>query len=163
MTNIVYTDSQISEFLSEEKVVLNPKAKWKEQRKSQRKNYNLVSADGNRKYTLFIRQNIILPDNFSCGLIIEIPGNESITLVRYNGCDHPHINILEDEDVSYRFHIHKATEKYMSVGRKAEHYAEVTERYNCWEGALHCLVNDCNVVGLKLPDIDMTRDMFYDD
>ena len=68
MDNISLTDSQIEEFISEAKVVTNPRARWVEQRKSKRKNYDVESSDGKRKYTLYIRQNTILPDNFSCGL-----------------------------------------------------------------------------------------------
>lgn len=161
--SIIYSDQQITDFLSEKKTVQNPKAQWKEQRKSKRKNFNLLSSDGKRKYTLYIRQNSILPDNFSCGIRIEIPGNEPITLVRYNGCDHPHINPLENTDVSYKFHIHTATERYMSTGRKPEYYAEETNRYTCWESALRCLIEDCNIVGLKRPDINTTIDLSYDD
>lgn len=162
MDNISLTDSQIEEFISEAKVVTNPRARWVEQRKSKRKNYDVESSDGKRKYTLYIRQNTILPDNFSCGLRLEIPGQEPVTLVRYNGCDHPHENPLEGDDVSYKCHVHRATERYIDLGLKPEHFAVATDRYNNCNGALKCLVGDCKIMGLTLPDIDTTRDMFDD-
>ena len=121
MDGVTFTDSQIEEFISEKKVVKNPKARWTEQRKSKRKNYDVQSVDGSRKYTLYIRQNTILPDNFSCGLRIEIPG------------------------------------------RKPEHFAVATDRYNCCDTALMCLISDCNINGLKLPEVDTTRDWINDD
>ncbi|VYU41042.1 Uncharacterised protein [Metakosakonia massiliensis] len=162
MDNISLTDSQIEEFISEIKVVTNPRARWVEQRKSKRKNYDVESFDGKRKYTLYIRQNTILPDNFSCGLRLEIPGREPVTLVRYNGCDHPHENPLEGDNVSFKCHIHRATERYIDLGRKPEHFAVATDRYNNCNGALKCLVDDCKISGLTLPDIDTTRDLFDD-
>lgn len=163
MENISYTEEQIEEFLTEVKRVKNPKARWTEQRRSRRKNYDVISADGRRKYTLYIRQNMILPDNFSCGLRIEIPGREPVTLVRYNGCDHPHENPLEGQDVSYKCHIHRATERYIVLGRKPEHFAAVTDRYNDCDGALKCLLTDCNITGIKPPGVNSTSDMFNDD
>ena len=163
MESVIYTDLQIEEFLKEKKLVKNPKARWSEQRRSKRRNFDIVSIDGRRHYTLYIRQNMLLPENFSCGLRIEIPGKEPLTLIRYNGCDHPHENPLEGEDVSFHCHIHRATERYMELGKKPEHYASVTDRYTCCEGALRCLLSDCNIAGIQPPEIDATRDMFYDD
>lgn len=66
-----------------------------------------------------------------------------MTLARYNGSSHPH------GDISYRPHIHRATEKAILAGRKPESEAEETNRYRTLQGALACLVKDFNVMGLQ--------------
>lgn len=42
-------------------------------------------------------------------------------------------------------HIHYATQRYQDAGCKEESYAEETERYSDFKGALKCLLADCNV------------------
>ncbi len=42
-----------------------------------------------------------------------------------------------------------AAEKYIKSNRKAEGFAETTERYRTLEGALHCLITDCNISGIQ--------------
>ena len=82
------------------------------------------------------------------------PNGETLTLKRYNGSSHNHPNKLENVKLGYNCHIHIATEKYILANRKAEGFAEVTDRYDSLEGALHCLVNDCKISGINtLPDI----------
>jgi hypothetical protein len=46
-------------------------------------------------------------------------------------------------DGFYDFHIHTATERYQDLGAKEEHYAEATDRYCDFHGALRCMLNDC--------------------
>ena len=73
-----------------------------------------------------------------------------MTLVRYNGSDHEHSNPLDSATpLPLACHIHRATAKYMAAGRKAEHYAETTDRYCDLNGALKALLHDCNISGLE--------------
>lgn len=63
--------------------------------------------------------------------------------------------------MGYNCHIHLATEKYIKANRKAEGFAEETDRYKTLEGALHCLLSDCNVKGLMtIPDITNQTKIF---
>ncbi len=65
-----------------------------------------------------------------------------LTLARYNGPGHEHGGIL------YRPHVHRATASAIASGKKPEHQAEETDRFGTLEGALACLIDDFNVVGL---------------
>ena len=78
-----------------------------------------------------------------------MPSGDTLTLVRYNGSSHAHRNKIEGEAVDFICHIHKATERYIKAGMKAESYAEKTELYSTLEGALHQLMLDCNISGIE--------------
>lgn len=114
----------------------------------QQMNYRLIGADDNL-FTLYLRQNTNISEDFSCGLSWSMPSGEVLTLVRYNGPSHPHRNQIERQVIEFESHIHRATPKYMDAGRKPEGYAEATNRYDSLRGALHCLVSDCNVTGIQ--------------
>lgn len=159
MAELILTDEQIAGLLKAPKTVINPGARWKTQRGANQKNFDLESEDG-RQFSLYLRQNIRIANNFSCGLLFKHPQG-TITLTRYNGSDHDHDNPLDlDTKVSTACHIHIATERYMSAGRKPEHYAKTTDRYTDLDGALRALVEDCVVLGIKLKEPEL---QLYDD
>ena len=68
-------------------------------------------------------------------------------LRRYNGRSHEHTNQIESVTF-HDFHIHFATERYQEMGAREDAYAEPTERFGDFRGALQCLSEDAN---LKLP------------
>lgn len=143
------TDDEISFLLAQAKVVINPKAKSREQRKSVQANYAVESVDGSGKFELYTRQNLIDADNYSCGLIYKHPSGNDITLARYNGSNHEHRNPLESGDlIRFKCHIHRATQRYIELGDKAEKYAETTDRYTNLQGAIRCLLVDWSITGL---------------
>ncbi len=55
---------------------------------------------------------------------------------------------FEDESF-YEFHIHRATERYQDRGMEEEAYAEATDRFNNFDSALVCLLEDGN---FNVPD-----------
>lgn len=63
-------------------------------------------------------------------------------LVRYNGKSHAHTNTIENESF-YGFHIHRATERYQELGGREDTYAELTDAYKNFDGALACMFRDC--------------------
>jgi hypothetical protein len=143
------TQTKIDELIKMPKKVINPNARSREKPSHLERNYKVVGVDDNNiSFSLFIRQNNQLEDDFSCGLIWHTPSGEGLVLTRYNGASHPHKNHLEGERLEATYHIHKATEKYLQAGKKAEGYAETTNRYTTANGALHCLLKDCNISGL---------------
>lgn len=148
------TDEEISSLQSKGKVVTNPKAKSREQRKSVQANYSVETLEGQEKFELYTRQNLMDPENYSCGLIYKHPSGAHITLARYNGSNHEHRNPLENgELIRFKCHIHWATQRYIELGDKAEKYAETTERYVDLQGAIRCLLVDWNITGLhNLPE-----------
>jgi len=81
--------------------------------------------------------------------------------LRYNGPGHKHKNQLEGDILEYKSHIHTASEKYVKANRKAEGFAQETNRYNSLKGALHCLVTDCKISGIRTePDITNQTKLF---
>lgn len=155
-----FTDDVLQWLRTEDKAVTNPRAQWQEQKGSKQKTYQLQSMDSQRKYRLYLRQNLRLPDHYSCGISIEQTNGEVMTLARYNGSNHPHFNAIEGERIDFQCHIHLATERYIAAGMKADTYAKVTTCYNNLDGALRLIVADCHILGLDLPPELVVGDLF---
>ena len=116
-------------------------------------NYNVEGADG-YSFQLYMRQNKELEDDFSCGLCWLMPSGDVLTLCRYNGSSHNDPNVIEKEYLGYNCHVHVATEKYIVANKKPDGYAKVNKGYSTLNGALHCLLKDCNIEGLNSqPDL----------
>lgn len=143
------TDEKIRNLLLLEKRITNPNVRNKAKGKHTERDYTVIDKSGELNFSIFVRQNSMLENDFSAGLIWHMPSGESITLCRYNGSTHSHANRLEGTRLGYECHIHKATERYIQANKKAESFAEGTDRYQTVEGALHCLLLDCNVLGLQ--------------
>jgi len=145
------TDTKIAELIAMPKRVNNPGSRSKTKDGHEQYNYKLQSQVDDYEFELYTRQNLRggMEEDFSCGLSWLAPNGESFTLKRYNGSAHKHKNHLEGNTLEYRPHIHLSTEKYVQANRKAEGFAEETNRYNSLQGALHCLVTDCNITGIK--------------
>jgi hypothetical protein len=133
---------------------IEPKRRLSQTRQKQKgshyeQNYDLLAAaDDSRRYRLFVRQSSVHPQAFSVGLILLLPHSEDLILCRYNGGSHTHANRLEDERLPAQPHVHVTTERYLQHGLYAEAYATLTPEYHSVDGALHCLVTDCNVSGI---------------
>ncbi len=151
------TDERVDELLMMAKKVTNPNARAKNIEGRMQYNYKVIAInDNDLRFELFTRQNSRagMEDDFSCGLSWIAPNGETLVLCRYNGSSHSHSNRIENEDLDYVFHIHKTTERYIRANRKPEGFAEVTNKYYTLNGALHCLVSDCNITGLTtVPDM----------
>ena len=134
----------------------NPQAGSKNKDGHEQVNYTAVALDGtNHEFEIYKRQNLRngMEDDFSCGISWIAPNGETLTLKRYNGSSHDHPNRLEKNKLGLNCHIHFATEKYIKANLKPEGFAEVTDRYNSLDGALHCLVLDCKIKGINtIPD-----------
>ena len=55
----------------------------------------------------------------------------------------------------YDFHIHVATERYQEFGTREDAYAEPTDRYGDFHGALRCLIDDGNLEIPQEPQSDL--------
>ena len=121
----------------------------------------LLSEDGSRNFSAFMRKNEDLPENFSIGLNYypnDLRGE--ITLLRCNG---PHG--LYNENFAFDpahphwdYHIHKASEQAMDAGFRADKYAVKTGAYASYEEALPYFLKRINVnradVDRYFPNID---------
>lgn len=156
------TDDKIMDLLNCPKHLVNPQARMKIKDGHEQVNYKAVSTDGSDiQFEIYKRQNLNIIDDFSCGISWITSNGEVITLKRYNGPSHNHCNQLEKEKIGYNSHIHHASEKYIKANKKPEGYAERTSKYQTLEGALHCLVKDCNINGISTsPDITNQTKLF---
>ena len=84
--------------------------------------------------------------DFSVILAVRIPQSSQLfRLRRYNGRSHENTNHIEDDDILWIFTFTFATACYQEIGVREDAYAEPTDRYNDFDSALHCLINDANL------------------
>lgn len=155
-------DEDIDKYIKSKKNLIPNSIKWKIQRKSKQCEITLHSSGLNLNFVLYLRQNLIDPEHFSCGLKVLKNNNENITLLRFNGCNHVHTNQLEKDKLEFKYHIHKATEKYIQASLKADGYAYETNRYNDLQSAIECLLADANVSGLQIVDLQQQGGFDFD-
>lgn len=148
-----YSDSEIEGFIAERKP-LPPK--WREQmnlrskRGHDERELDLIGNAGNEFRVILRRSRVNILD-FSVILAVRVAqSNRFFRLRRYNGKSHGHRNQIENNSF-YGFHIHMATERYQEFGTREDAYAEATERYGDYEGALLCFIEDLN---FKTPSED---------
>ena len=149
MSNLL-TDLEIAGLINEakplepgyrNKLQLRPKLGHRE------RELDIVGSNGS-EFRLILRQNLLNVLDFSVILAYSVRSSSQVfRLRRYNGKSHEHTNQIE-RDKFYDFHIHFATERYQHSGIREDAYAEATNRYGDFQGALDCLIQDC---GLKLP------------
>ena len=157
------TDDKIAQLLGCLKRVENPQAREKPEGKHLRRDYRVVSADGEHRFALFTRQSTRITEGFSAGLLWHAKTGEDVMLLRCNGSDHPHPNVLERERIEFQCHVHRTTERYIQANRKSEGYAEETQAYHTLAGALHHLVQRAYIQGLKTePDGAQQHGLFGD-
>ncbi len=147
-----YTDAELASLRLLPKQVVNPGARWSEKpadrpvEKQRVFRARATSVDGQDHWFLvYQRLNIRDRSNYSCGVVYLPTGAPKLTLARYNGSSHRH------GDISYKTHIHRATEAAIAAGRKPESEADVTTRYNTCDGAFRCLIQDFNLSGVRTP------------
>ncbi|MDD9863183.1 MAG: hypothetical protein OXU54_01165 [Gammaproteobacteria bacterium] len=103
-----------------------------------------LTGDAGNESRVILRRNQNKALDFSVILAVRLPrSNQLFRLRRYNGKSHQHTNHIEDETF-YGFRIHTATERYQERGEKEDAYAETSERYSDFHGALRCLIDDAN-------------------
>lgn len=156
------TDIKIAELLECAKRLTNPNAKSTSKEGHEQVNYKVIASDNSgHQFEVYKRQNLRkgMEDDFSCGINWIAPNGESLTLKRYNGPSHDHLNKLEKERLGHFCHVHLATEKYIKANRKAEGFAVISDKYKSVDGAFHCLITDCNISGIdtKPDNVEQTK------
>lgn len=136
---ITYSDQEIEDLIQESKKLPD---NWKSLLYKARE-LDVDGSEGN-KFRIIVRQNDSYPFDFSVILAVLVPPSDRVfRLRRYNGWTNPHINRIEKNEVD-GFHIHFATERYQRRGQKEDGYAEKTYRYNDFDEAVQCLIEDAN-------------------
>ena len=143
-----YTDEELHELQSLPKRVRNPGAHWSDKPKvspgHRQRSFQAVGNDDDEyRFSIYQRQSLGDPSDFSCGIAYLPRGGRLLTLARYNGPSHEH------GVIRYRPHIHRVTERAITAGKKPESEAEETNRFETLEGALACLIEDFGLRGLS--------------
>ena len=143
------TDEFIGHLKTIKKQIENPKAKLVYKPGHQQLDYKATLIEEPKTcLIIFRRQNIQIPQNFSCGIRLD-----KHILVRYNGhhpWEHKNLPGHEYEKIPpFTCHIHEASEWAFKAGKKLEYNATPTDRYNDLDSAWRCLVDDYNVVGVR--------------
>jgi hypothetical protein len=151
-----YSDSEIGDFLVERKTVPSDyehKIQLRSKRGHKEGCLDIIGANDS-SFRLILRQSDINVLDFSVILAILPPDtNQLFRLRRYNGKSHEHTNHIEKKTF-YDFHIHMATERYQEYGTSEDAYAELTDRYSDYQGALRCMFENC---GFDVPDDPQLR------
>jgi len=107
-----------------------------------------VIGEAKSEFRLIFRQSEFNPLDFSVILAYRPPkSNQLFRLRRYNGKSHEHTNTLEGQTF-YDFHIHTATERYQEADLREDWFAEPTDRYADFTGAVQCMLKNC---GFEVP------------
>ena len=141
---VTYTDLEITLLVEERKPLPGDwRTSTRLRSKQGHKENNLdVSGLNGNGFRLIFRQSIANPLDFSVILAVRVPqSNRLFRLRRYNGRSHEHTNSIEG-DTFYGFHIHMATERYQELGSREDAYAEATDRYSDFAGAVDCMLAD---------------------
>ena len=141
----MYSDDDLKALKAMSKTATNPQARWVEKPKALHRIGSVVfevAGDGEVRFAIYQRQNLLDKSDFSCGIHYCPVGATSLTLARYNGPSHVH------GDIRFRPHIHEATVEAILAGRRAESKAAETDRYTTLEGATACLLEDFHVRGV---------------
>lgn len=142
-----YHDDELDELRRVAKRVTNPGARWVDKPGHRQRNFQIITLQGElARFMMYLRQNKRDDEDFSCGIAYLPPGGSRLTLARYNGSSHIH------GEIAYRPHIHRATARAISAGKKPEAEAEETDRYTTLDGALRCLIDDFHLTGITPPD-----------
>jgi len=156
-----YSDEEIARLIAERKP-LPPdyisRIQMKPKRGHKERELEILGSTGT-EFRLILRQSNFNPLDFSVILACCPPRtNQIFRLIRYNGKSHEHTNLIEGRRF-YSFHIHIATERYQELGSKEDSYAEPTDKFSDFQGALQCLREEC---GFELPDKNQL-DLFKED
>lgn len=153
MARRTYTDEEIERLVLEAKPL---SFNWRKEAQAKVTSVDVTqivicTGEENHNFQLILRQSKLNSPNFCLTLGFFPEGsNELFRIRRYDGKYHQHSNPIEKDIRFYDFHIHMATEKYQNFGMKEEDkYAITTDRYSDYEGALNCLLSDCN---FQIPD-----------
>lgn len=108
------------------------------------------------EFRVMLRRSSANPMAFSAILMVRVPeSNRWFRLRRYNS-RHWHRNRIEG-DRFRDFHIHTATERYQLMGLREDAYAEPTDRFSNYDGAVGCLQQDAGLTLGPREDSDQLR------
>jgi len=143
---MIITDDEIQELIDEFKPWSGrQKVGFKTEEGHRRFDKDITTDSGNH-FRVFLRQNVREPLDFSIGLVYcNRTTGENIRIFRCNGPFHSHPNKIEKTQIPTTSHVHKATERYINAGKKADSWAYETDEFYDIETALLYFAKVCNI------------------
>jgi hypothetical protein len=153
------TDAEIQRLLSLPKQISDPPSKsWRTEELHRRKDFGLVSKDGEVRFRAFARQHVRFQENFSVGLEYEPDdGTDSVILIRCNGPHGDFNRSMNPTHPHYHPHIHTASAEAIEAGERAESHAEITKEFSSVKEAIRYFLNAVAV------DVNDQARFFQDD
>lgn len=144
---MIFDDTEIGELIEMEKSAVRKRPglpSLRAKRGHVEAHADYAGRDGFR-FRVVLRKSSENPMAFSAILMVRGPKSSRwFRLRRYNGNNHEHRNLIEGS--RFRdFHIHLATQRYQLAGQREDAYAEPTNRFSDYEGAVRCLVLDAGL------------------
>jgi hypothetical protein len=137
---------EIRKLISEEKFISNtPPKDFKDENQHYRKDFDVLSADGQRKFSVFLRKNKTFQENFSIGLRYYLPEGGNLILIRLNGNHGQVINNPLRPSPHFGYHIHQMTSDAIERGLSDPEFAEETKEYASFEQALSYFCKRVNI------------------
>lgn len=145
------TNEEIENLKQAHKVLAKPlRQKWVTQFKSRQLTLELCSTNQSDRFKLYMRQSTLNENDFSCGISYLASNENDITLARYNGSSHVHVNKSDGQKFIFECHIHYANEESLKVSKKIENFAIKTQRYTNLSGAIQCVLKDFNIIDINI-------------
>ena len=139
------SDAEIAALIAEAKPLpddYQKRVKTNPKRGHRERELDIQGGNGS-SFRLILRQSLFNPLDFSVILAWLHPQSATpFRLCRYNGKSHEHTNKLESQTF-YDFHVHRSTARYQNSGLREDSFAEPTNRYQDFGGALLCMIQEC--------------------
>lgn len=145
---VVLSDAEIAALIQEPKLLppeYRRRMTTRPKRGHRERELDVVGANGS-EFRVILRESLINPLDFSV-ILAWMPPQSTVVfrLRRYNGRSHEHTNVLEGHRF-YAFHVHEATERYQQSGLREDAYAQPSEWFQDFQGAVRRLVAECGFV-----------------
>lgn len=140
------TKEQLDNLIKCQKVITRPPKKHMvEQNQCRRNDFFAHSAELNATFHIFMRQNLILPEDFSVGLQWQTHDYGNIIILRCNG---PHGG---NRSLPLHFvpHIHRLNISLAQTDHFRENDTCKTESYSTFEGAIAHFCSICHIQGAE--------------
>jgi len=142
----MFTDEYLNFLISEEKIIsVAPKKEFKMENQNFRNSFELISSDGKRKYSVFLRKHNEFQENFSIGLRFFPFDSPSFQLVRFNGNHGEQLKDILNPNPHRDYHIHQMTNEDLDNGLDEPKNAFVTKEYASYEQAIIYFCKYCNI------------------
>jgi len=156
---IPMTNENIDYLIKCEKNIIESERKdFKNNQGHKRNNFNLLSADGNHKFHVFMRINETFNENFSIGLVYHPINDKGIMLFRCNG---PH-NHEERQNSNHHnsYHYHIETEDNILEDLNPMYHSVIVDEYATFKEAFQFFVKHCNIKNAEEYFLNLTESVF---